>query len=287
MSKVTESGSQAELVLKMLTEGHEIRPFPAAVRQLLTALKDPNSNAQTFAKIIELDAALSTKILRMVNSPLYGFSKEIGTIDQAVTLLGFQVIKNLALAYAGAQMIASESKIQMPCEKLWRHSLGCGIVSRLLAKSVSTVSPDDAFLAGIFHDIGKRFFLDVNADEATEMLANHYGDTLRMHESERFGIDHAEVGLKLTVSWPLPDEIKGAICFHHDPDSDPAKSDLVALTYLSDQLARLGGIGSASDPSIDVSEFASTRLSLDEETLESVVDNASNVFEETRQAYAV
>ena len=119
-----------DLVQKKLNEGHEIRPFPAAVSQLLTAIKDPDADAGMFEKIIEQDAGLSTRILRMVNSPVYGYSKEIHSIRQSVTLIGQNRLKSLALTYAGTAIVSSQADAGNAGKSLWEHSLGCATVAR-------------------------------------------------------------------------------------------------------------------------------------------------------------
>ena len=150
MLKRSNQISLVELIHKKLDDGHEIRPFPDAVSRLLSAIKDPNANAKTFENIVESDVALSTRVLKMVNSPLYGFSNEVHSIRQAVTLLGQKPLKNLALTYAGAAIISGDSKTKDHYEALWNHSLGCATVARIMANSVTSVDSDDAFLAGIF-----------------------------------------------------------------------------------------------------------------------------------------
>jgi len=275
------------LIQKKLDDGHEIRPFPTAVNHLLAAIKNPKSDAKTFADIVKLDAALSTRVLRMVNSPLYGFSNEVQTLRQAVALLGQRPLRNLALTYAGASIISGKHDTKEHSEALWNHSLGCATVAGILADSVTSVSSDDAFLAGIFHDIGKLFFLDFMPTEYSKLISSTSGAALLDEEAELFGMTHQEVGLRLTVTWPLPDEIKGSIRYHHEPEADASKKELSAIIHVADGLSRSAGIGSIADQEICVAKTADEYFGLSEDALDSITANSRRTLEETMQAFSI
>ena len=285
MVRLQKTPSAAETIQKKLEEGHEIRPFPQSVGRLLSAIKNANASAADFANIIESDAALSAKLLRLANCPIYGLTREIRSVEHAVTMLGTRPLRNMALAFAGSSMM-SEGKVSKQLDGLWNHSLGCATVARLLSKSIPTVSSDDAFLAGIFHDIGKLFFFDVAPKDYPQLAAAQSGIELRNAESELFGIAHDEVGLKLMVAWPLPDEIKVAVRYHHQPDEDFANSDLTAVIHMADALARAFGIGSDLDSSIDISDSVLERFGIQSHELFAIQHEASDLYAETRQAFA-
>ncbi len=171
MLQTVEKQELTKRVQECLAERPEVRPFPAAVTQLLAACQDANTKAETFVKIIECDPALAVRLLRMANSPLYGVANGVRGIGHAVSILGMRQLKNLALSVAGKAMFSEGSKAAEERQNLWNHSLGCAAVARVLAKSVPTVSPEVAFLAGMFHDVGKLFLYDVVADEYAEMAA--------------------------------------------------------------------------------------------------------------------
>jgi putative nucleotidyltransferase with HDIG domain len=286
MVKLQKTHSAADTLQKKLDEGHEIRPFPQSVGRLLSAIKDPNASSADFANIIESDAALSSKLLRFANCPIYSVTREVRSSEHAVTMLGTRPLRNMALAFAGSSMISQSGNSSKQLEGLWNHSLACATVARLLAKTMPSVSSDDAFLAGIFHDIGKLFFFDVAPKDYPQLVASKSGIDLARAESDMFGVAHDEVGLKLMVAWPLPEEIKVAVRYHHQPDQDFAQSELTAVIHLADALARAFGIGSDLDSSIDVSEQIKARLGFQDKDLFVIQHEASELYATTRQAFA-
>ena len=140
----------ANRVQDHLREKAEVRPFPAAVSQLLVASQDPNSTAATFEKIIETDAALAARLLRMANSPLYGIRQEVTSLAHAAAVLGVRQLRSLAFALAGAGMFKEGGTAKGQRSELWNHSLGCAMTCRLLAKAAVGVEPDEAFLGAFF-----------------------------------------------------------------------------------------------------------------------------------------
>lgn len=244
MFKLTSDSNISERVHKKLDEGYEVRPFPTVVSRLLSAIKDPSADSGTFAEIVEMDMALSTRILKMVNSPIYGFNHKVRSVKQAITALGHQPLKNLALTFAGTSIIGGKGRTKSQHKALWNHSLGCATVAKIMTRSIHAICPDNAFLAGIFHDIGKIFYLDVIPDEYSPLVESKWDVELQSEELELLDSTHTEVGLKLAITWPLPDEIKGVIRYHHDPEEEPSENELTRLIHVADGIARYFGIGS-------------------------------------------
>ena len=148
--KVTDRRRLANKVQEQLREKPEVRPFPAAVTQLVSACQDPNATAATFEKIIQTDASLAARLLRMANSPLYGISQEVTSVGHAAAVLGVRQLRNLAFALAGASMFKEGSTASGQRQQLWNHSLGCATTCRLLAKTAIGVDPEEAFLGRDF-----------------------------------------------------------------------------------------------------------------------------------------
>ncbi len=281
MLKSENSSPIAESIQKKIDDGHEIRPFPTSVSQLLSAIKDPETSIADYEKIIEQDAGLSARILRMVNSPMFGFASEIKSIKQAVAMLGHNPLKNLALTYAGTVIVGDKSS-KNTSEALWNHSLGCATVARCLASSAESVDPDSAFLSGIFHDVGKILFLDVIPSEYPGLMLSCSGMELLEKEKNLCGVDHAEVGLRMAVTWPISDEIKFAIRYHHEPEADQSGSELSKLIHLADGLARQHGIGSTVAQ--DMLEPAQQYLGVSQDELGEILEQAATTYEETMDA---
>ena len=283
---ISQKRNCSSLIRESLAKGHLIRPFPGVVSQLLSAFDDPDADAKTFARIIETDAALSARLLRMANSPIYGFSNVIRSIDHAVTILGIVPLRNLALTFAGATVFSSGQAASEPRDALWNHSLGCATTARLLAKFVSSVNHDEAFLAGIFHDVGKLLFHDVAPKEYAKFVGSASGLPLVELEQEHFDLTHEDVGARLTTAWQLPEQIMVVVGNHHRPENAIAHQDLTALVHIADGLARAGGIGSSANSSINVLDAAREYFCLEESALEAIQEQALQLFEESKLVFS-
>ncbi len=278
--------SPAIVVEEALASEHDIRPFPDSINRLIEAMKRPDSTAQMLADIIELDIAFSTRILRVVNSPMFGIANQIRSIRQAATILGHKALKNLALSYAGSQIISGDGGAKQERAALWEHSLGCATVARTLSEYVPDVSADDAFLAGVFHDIGKLFFLEVIPEEYSSLDAlSQGGRNLLEQEQTLCECSHTEAGLRLTVSWPLPDAVKAAIHYHAEPERDSEDNGLTQLIFVANGLARMAGIGSASCNATVAVDRAEDYFGLSQDKIQAVLERSAEVFNETRQNY--
>ena len=281
------------LILDRLNEVSDLRPFPAAATRLVSACQSAETSSKHLAEIIQCDAALATRLLRLANSSMYGCSSQIRTIDHAVVVLGYRAVRNLALSVAGATVFAHGTEAQNEQERLWEHSLGCAAVARLLARHVPGMLPDEAFLAGIFHDVGKLVFYDLACDEytaLTEQMAYEPNSaavvTEVAHEMQAFGATHTQLGQSCGENWGLTDEINHAIGFHHDPEDTPEYFELVALTHAADCLSKAWQIGTQEEfldtESMSMADILG-ELGINEATVTHVRTEAENAFAELLQ----
>jgi HD-like signal output (HDOD) protein len=292
MAAIWKKGNQAQpvdladLVRTKLDEQPEIRPFPAAVTQLLHAIQDENATSANFAEIIECDAALALRLLKMANSPLHGLTAEIRSVAHATSLLGTRALKTLAMSAAGATMFSHGTSAAVAREELWRHSLGAGAIARVLAESDPSISSDDAFLACIFHDVGKLFFLDVVPNEYQRLKRTHFGEELTEQERSAFGITHEEIGIKSAHAWNLAENLKVAIGYHHRASEAPVHPEMAEIVHFADNLSRAWGIGSAVEDEAHLPDSVNQRLERDAECLQIVRERAEASFAETQDLCA-
>jgi putative nucleotidyltransferase with HDIG domain len=284
MFKVAKKECPAKRIQDAIKDKPEVRPFPAAVSQLVAACQDPNANAALFEKIIGCDPALSVRLLRMANSPLCGLAKEVRTISHAVSVLGIRHLRSLALATAGSSMFSQGSSGAAARQALWNHSLGVATVARMLAKYIPSVPAEEAFLAGIFHDVGKLLLFDVVEKEYAELTAAYSGLDLINQEQLLLETTHEEIGWRSATSWGLSEAIKMAIGFHHRPADAEVHRDMVSLTHIADHLAKAWHLGSEDVPNSASSGDALDHLALDENLLADVHANAESAYQETVSA---
>jgi HD-like signal output (HDOD) protein len=191
-------------------------------------LNDSNCTSGQIAAIIEKDSVLSGSVLRCVNSAYYGLPSRVSSIRHSVTLLGFATVRNLALAFSMRQMLA---KPKLPSTTIFadysQHALGCAIMTQFLAHYTRTQDPEAAFAAGLFHDIGKLLIFST-LPEMIAVLVEHWeenGGDFEEAERELLHVTHSELSGIVLGKWKLPQTIRDACRYHHDPDSCPGEAN--------------------------------------------------------------
>lgn len=266
----------------------ELRTFPAVATRLLTACDDENVNARDLVEIIRCDPNLSLQLLRVANSAAYGFGGQIKSLEHAAVVLGFRSVRNLAVSVAAASVFAEGDTASEERQILWQHSLAAAVIARRLAELLPGVDPEEAFIAGMVHDVGKLVFFDLAADDYAYDPNNLESIPTIAEETETFGIDHGSVGNRCGVEWGLPEEINEAITYHHSPKSSQWAPELVSVVYAANRLAKAWGIGSQA---VDVNEdlranIPDVDLDVDDEQLEAIKETVPEEFAELSEAFS-
>jgi HD-like signal output (HDOD) protein len=211
---------------KLLSAVHLLPPLPTVLNQLLRMLNDSNCTSGQIAAIIEKDAVLSGSVLRCVNSAYYGLPSRVSSIRHSVTLMGFATVRNLALAFSMRQMLA---KPKMPSKKIFadysQHSLGCAIMTQFLAHYTRAQDPEAAFAAGLFHDIGKLLMF-TTLPEMIPVVLEHWEESegsFEDSERELMHVTHSELSGIVLDKWKLPQPIRDACRYHHEPALCPTE----------------------------------------------------------------
>lgn len=212
--------------------------FPSVYTQILKELQSPACSARRMGEIVSRDPVLTAKILRLVNSPFYGFPSRIDTIERAITILGINELTTLALGISVIQTFSKIPSSVLNMRHFWEHSMSCGIFSRLIAGSKPGLSEERFFVAGLLHDIGMLLMLRVmpQAQCRVLLLSRERHIPIEEAEQEIFGFDHAEISGLLLSQWGIPDSLTHMIRHHHDPLASQPLLDS-AILYLADILA--------------------------------------------------
>ena len=215
---------------------------PKTYAALVCMLADGKSGAVEVAHVVETDIAMSAKLLQLVNSGFFGLPRRVTSIEQAVVLLGINTVQNLILSVEVFQSDASPGGI--PIESQQRHAM---LVGRLAARMLTNKrESEDAFLAGILHDVGILAFAAVELERLGENLNQAKGSGHRLAEIEQqtLGVTHAEVGAYLLGLWGLPYSIVEAVAHHHQPSRvNVHEFDVLAAVHVADALATERGSG--------------------------------------------
>jgi len=215
---------------------------PQVTIRLLNAVDSPDASAQELAGIIEADPALTLRLLKVANSSFYGQRAQVGSVRSAVVVLGSKTIRSLALA-VWTQTLRAQARSPEEAalvEPVLGHGLAVGVLSGQLAERVNRSLGEDAFMAGLLHDIGRvaLLFHLGGAYQATILgPAEREGFLLHEREQEVLGFDHRELGSALMTSWSLPPFLADVAERHHDAEIVPRDRFFVAATALADLLA--------------------------------------------------
>jgi len=238
-----------ELYEKIYSKIDELPTLQAVVPKLLSLVEKEESTASDLTEAISCDPALTSKILKVANSAYYGFSQQISQVEHAVALLGFNMVKSLALSIGVIQTFPSgERSPRFSVEGLWLHSLSVATLIEELGRRFGKKNPDGSiFVVGLLHDIGKvvlhQFFGDL-FKQVLDEANNQEGMNLHIAEQKIIGIDHCEVGGMLLTRWKFPDYIINPIAFHHQYEvSEEINPVDVGMLRIANIVAQELGLG--------------------------------------------
>lgn len=215
----------------------EISSLPEITTRIVEVVEDPRATAHDMHDIIRTDPALATKVLRVVNSAFYGLPSQVASLERAILLLGLSAVKNIALAASLSRLFNAEVLSgQFAARDLWRHCVAVGVCSRLIA---SGVQADEAFLAGLVHDMGLIVVQQLFPAKLKAVAAQCHAASESFCALEQLvvGADHQAFGGVLAARWRFPPVLRLAIAFHHEPLALPAEyQKTAAIVYVADTL---------------------------------------------------
>lgn len=219
--------------------------LPTVVAKMIEMIDDPRTNATRLSRLIETDQVLTAKVLKLANSAYYGLPRQIGSLNMAVVVIGFNALRNVVLGLTVVDRFSNNWDGYFDFSQFWEHAASCGIASRLLARRQGQPNAEEAFAAGLLHDLGKLIlnqYLPEDFDEIVRVV-HRKRITFEEAEMEVVGIDHAEVGGLLAEHWRLPVRLVNGITYHHRPRFAPQGTPLPAIVHIADALCHLANIG--------------------------------------------
>ena len=243
-----------EIRTKIFSTIDELPTLPTVVPRLMELLEGTKSNASDVTEAISRDPALTSKILKVANSAYYGFPQEITDLERAVALLGFNMVKSLAMSVGVFQTLPSGQKMPyFSLEGLWIHSLSVATaIKEMTRRQGKEDEKSYLFIVGLLHDIGKvvldQFFND-SFQKALAVAKDLEKPRLYLAERQVIGLDHGEVGGMLLERWNFPRVIIDPVTVHH-LTGFPADMDEydVAMLKVADALPQELGLGDQGNP---------------------------------------
>jgi HD-like signal output (HDOD) protein len=278
------------LVREMIRKVSSIATLPEITARIITTVEDPNSSAAQLHAIVAHDPALVTRVLKVVNSAFYGLPGQIASIERAIVLLGLNAIKNIAIAASIGQLFRGVKLTErFTARDLWTHCIAVGVCARDLARRMKLPIADEAFLAGMIHDVGTLVALQVCRDKLAEVCqaASAADQDFCALELQIIGVDHQQLGQALCEQWKFPRPCQLVAGFHHRPEALASEHRvLVGLVHVADTLCCAGGHGfnlTALNQKLDDVTLAQLRLdpivvAQTREALPELVANSSRIF---------
>lgn len=227
--------------------------LPVIFESYSTALKDPNINFEKLSKIISVDQASVMQLLKIANSPFYGFRGHIDSVSKALMYLGVTEVQNIIYATTivnAMPALVVDNKF-LPTD-FWNHSIAVGVVARIVGNSIGEKNLENLFLAGILHDIGKLVLMNYAPVEYKNVISHVHQNKISIKKAEFdiLGFDHTNVGKLLAEKWKLPTVFINVIHYHHLGLIGGYADKTVALIHIADIVARLLALGNAGDETV-------------------------------------
>ena len=253
----------------------DLPTLPKVLDEVSRLVKDPDSSTEQIAKLISMDQVLSAKVLKMVNSPIYGFPGRISSIHHALVLLGFNVLRGVIVSTSVMDMM------NQAMVGLWEHSVGCALASSTIARFIGLKDVEDVSVAGLLHDLGKVVTavqlpeMKVGIDAAVKTQDLSYLDA----EKAFMGFGHDRVNTWIADHWKLPPSIKEGMGYHHKPQLARIYPEVACCVHLGDFMVRVFEYGSGGDDNVLYMEpDALKKLKLKSSDIEAILDQLCDQF---------
>jgi HD-like signal output (HDOD) protein len=273
-------------VLKKVTT---IATLPQVTMQIIKTVEDPRSTAQSLNKIVSHDPALVTRILKVVNSAFYGLPGQIGSVERAIVVMGLNGIKNIAVAASLGQLFRGATLCTgVSAKDLWIHCIAVAVASRDLARAMRLPLQDEAFLAGMIHDVGILVSLQLFPEQFRQACEESRATGSDFCKTERkiIGLDHQQLGMGLAEQWKFPRGCQLVAGYHHMPgELDDPLQQFVGVIYAADILcckSKHGSTLTAANQTLTEEQMTQLQLSP-----EAVAQTAARLDQLVPEAIAV
>lgn len=239
--------------LNKLDRIQDIPTLPTVAVTVNRMLQDSGTSIKQLSKTIEKDQAIVSKLLRLVNSAFYGFQARIKNISHAVTVLGFNTVRNAVVSVSIIEAFSGKSATEeFDIRNFWKHSIAVAVTGRNLAEDTRLASPDEAFVAGILHDVGKVVLAQYFKDLFSQVWTSIQNNGLSFYEAEKklLPANHTQIGGHLAKKWHLPVSLIEAVTYHHAVRKSAMNPELLMLVHVADFIVNHYEVGSHAEPDL-------------------------------------
>jgi HD-like signal output (HDOD) protein len=224
-------------IASLLENTDDLPVMPAPILRVMHLAGEPSSSAAQLAEAISAEPALAGRVLKFANSAYYGMPGEVTTIQAGVVLLGIKTVRNLAMI-AAAHSWFGESASPGVTKALWEHAIAVAAAADAIATLNAPAVANEAFCAGLLHDIGKTVLVLRLGNGYSRMMEKAKAGAIADYVAEReaLGFTHADIGFELACRWNLPERLRLPILYHNEPDLAEPSSALADIIHVADVL---------------------------------------------------
>ncbi len=227
----------SKTMMKKLERIEDLPTLPTILFEVNALLEDVNTSAKKLSDTIAKDQSMAVKILKLVNSAFYGFRSTVSDISNAVVLLGFNTVRNSVISVSIIKAFSDKNDLEgFDITEFWKHSIAVAVTSKRLAEKCRVEAPDNCFVAGLLHDIGKLVLSQYFEDLFKRVWITSQKENLVFYEAEKkeISVKHPMIGSLLAKRWQFPDYLVDAIKCHHVIRKNVSNYELLLMVYGAD-----------------------------------------------------
>jgi putative nucleotidyltransferase with HDIG domain len=261
---------------QLIMNANDLPTIPVVAMKVLQLIENESTTSEDLAKVVSSDPAVAARVLKISNSTFFGCKRQINTLSHAIMMLGYNTLKSLVMAASVKQVYKTYGLTE---KMLWEHSFGAGLAARIIANSTQLANDEEAFLGGLFHDIGKTIMNNIDSNQFQMVMQKCYNEEIPFLDAEQqfYPYSHADVGGLVIQKWNFPDMLMKAVLEHHRlnfvEDEDPYQITITCIVGLANLFCHKIGLGQREpEPGLELHESAPARmLNLNKEQLDGMV----------------
>jgi putative nucleotidyltransferase with HDIG domain len=268
---MSEDALEQDRFFEKLDAIEDLPTLPSIAMEINRMLLDYDASAQDVGQLIEKDQALVPKILKLANSAFFGLRSKVNTLSQALVVLGFNTVRNVVVSVSIIDTFRHIKDLpDFNISSLWQHSVAVAVVSKHLAQRTRLTDAENAFTAGLLHDIGKVILLQYYPDAFSQIWHRSRQTQTSFHACEQdvLPANHAHIGGYLAQKWNIPDALSGAICCHHEPGAAAVDPHLTFILHAANTIVHHNANGSNENPKFGLFPSAAVLMEKELDTLE-------------------
>ncbi|NVN89069.1 MAG: HDOD domain-containing protein [Desulfuromonadales bacterium] len=275
---------------QLIMNANDLPTIPVVATKVLQLVESESTTAEDLARVVSSDPAVAARVLKISNSTFFGCKRQINTLSHAIMMLGYNTLKSLVMAASVKQVYKTYGLTE---KMLWEHSFGAGLAARIIANTTQLANDEEAFLGGLFHDIGKTIMNNIDSKQFQLVMQKCYNEDLSFIEAEQqfYPYSHAEVGGLVIQKWNFPEMLMKAVLEHHSfnfpEDEDPYQVTITCIVGLANLFCHKIGLGQREpEPELLLHESIPARmLNLDEEQLSGMMASFETAFTQDKSFF--